>query len=178
MPKVNTVEKARKDDPDHGIKAGDKYYWWKFRFGGIHKSKTYPKRSQLTQSSFLSWLYDLEDTISSYEGSTKEDFEAHRDELASEIESQHDELQSNLENMPEGLQESSILNERIEALDSWKSDVENCECEDYDEEELAKEIREEEKLGEDEDVSEKVNAKIQELVEAAYETLKEQGAGL
>lgn len=40
-----------------------------------------------------------------------------RDDLIKEIEEMRDELQSRLDNMPEQLQESSVLNSRIEELD-------------------------------------------------------------
>ena len=49
MPRVHFVRKAAKAHAG-GIEKGDSYYWWKFRYGGIRKSKTRPKRSQLTQS--------------------------------------------------------------------------------------------------------------------------------
>jgi len=50
MPRVNRVNAARKARPDSGIAVGDSYYWWKFRYGGKHYSRTYPQRSDLTQS--------------------------------------------------------------------------------------------------------------------------------
>ncbi len=49
MPRVKS-QKANKDYPDQGIAKGDTYYKWSFRFGGTHKSLTYPRPSQLTQS--------------------------------------------------------------------------------------------------------------------------------
>ena len=62
MPRVYFVKKARKDYPV-GIKKGDSYYWWKFRYGGIHRSKTRPRPSQLTQSEFLSTIYAIIEEI-------------------------------------------------------------------------------------------------------------------
>jgi len=59
MPRVNHVKKARKDNPV--CKKGESYYWWKFRFGGKKYSLTYPKQSQLTQSPYLSVIYDCQD---------------------------------------------------------------------------------------------------------------------
>ncbi len=53
MARAHFVKKARKDNPAAGIKAGDSYYWWKFRRGGKHYSKTAPRPSQLTQSEYL-----------------------------------------------------------------------------------------------------------------------------
>lgn len=45
-------------------------------------------------------------------------------EAISEIESLHDELQESLDNMPEQFQESSPLNEKIEALEEWLEEIE------------------------------------------------------
>ena len=59
MPRVTFVKKARKDNPV--AKKGEPYYWWQFAFGTKQYSKTQPARSQLTQSSFLSQLYELQD---------------------------------------------------------------------------------------------------------------------
>jgi len=79
MTKAHFVKKARKDYPDAGIKAGEKYYWWKFNFQKhIYRSKTAPTRQQLTKSDFLSHVYDIEDHI----GNLSTD-----DDLAGEVES-------------------------------------------------------------------------------------------
>lgn len=59
MPRVHHVKKARKDNP--ACMRGESYYWWKFRNGGKHFSLTYPKQSQLTQSIYLSIIYDCAD---------------------------------------------------------------------------------------------------------------------
>lgn len=59
MPRVHQVKKARKDNPV--CKRGESYYWWKFRNGGKHYSLTYPKQSQLTQSPYLSVIYECQD---------------------------------------------------------------------------------------------------------------------
>lgn len=104
-------------------------------------SKTYPKRSQLTQSSFLQSLYELQDNFSF----DQDDPGSSRDELINEIENLRDECQSSLENMPEHLRETSdsglMLQERIEALEAWVSDLEQVDCEI--DEELSDEEREE-----------------------------------
>lgn len=63
MARVTFVKKARKAIKSAGIKKGEPYYWWKFRFGGKHVSKTPPRRSQLTQSSKKAALFDAEDSL-------------------------------------------------------------------------------------------------------------------
>lgn len=64
MPRVSS-QKAAKDYPEIGIKKGETYYKWSFRYGGTHKSKTYPRASQLTQSKYsavYAALENLQDT--------------------------------------------------------------------------------------------------------------------
>lgn len=59
MPRVKS-QKANKDYPDQGIAKGDTYYKWSFRYGGTHKSLTYPRPSQLTQSKLSDPLAQVE----------------------------------------------------------------------------------------------------------------------
>jgi hypothetical protein len=133
MPRVNFVKKARKDNP--AVKAGESYYWWKFRFGGKQYSKMPPARAQLTQSEFLSTLYDLEDGLSDRfaHAASSDELETARDDLVSEIQELLDETKSRLENMPEHLQDTSdsgmMLQERIDGLQSWIDDLESVDLE-------------------------------------------------
>jgi len=148
MPRVTHIKKARKDYPSFGIQKGDSYYMWSFNFGPTYKSKTYPKRSQLTRSDFLSQLYDLEDGISSRFSGFQDDGETPNsdlsssiqdgiDSLVSDIQNLLDETQERLDSMPEQLQETSdagaTLQERIEGLEGWISELESVDT-DIDEE--------------------------------------------
>ena len=63
MPQVHFVKKARKTNKTLGIKKGDSYYWWKFRYGGKHVSTKHPRPSQLTQSDFLGTALGLQESI-------------------------------------------------------------------------------------------------------------------
>lgn len=63
MPKLHHVMHARKAQPANGIEKGDSYYWWEFRNGGKHVSKTRPRRSQLTQSEFYAAMWEAEDSL-------------------------------------------------------------------------------------------------------------------
>ena len=141
MPRVHFVKKARKDYPEAGIKKGESYYWWKFRYGGLHRSKTKPKPSQLTQSDFLSQVYEIEERIQEID--IDDDFQAEIDDIVSELEMLRDETEDKLNNMPEQLQDTSeagiLLQDRIDALDDWISDLESVDIsidEDLSEEEL------------------------------------------
>ena len=137
MARATFVQKARKDVEGTDIKAGDSYYWWKFRFGGKRYSKTAPRRSQLTQSNFLGQLYDLQDRIGDMVCDSVGDFDDFRDGVLADIEDLKSECENNLENMPEQLRESSsgeILQERIDALESWYSEIENIQVEESEDE--------------------------------------------
>jgi chromosome segregation ATPase len=132
MPRVYHVKKARKDNPV--TKAGGSYYWWKFRYGPKMFSLTYPKRSQLTRSNFLSQLYDLQDELPDIvNGYAADDLESAVDELVNRIEEMRDECQESLDNMPEQLQDSSdagmMLTERIDAMESWIDELQSLDLE-------------------------------------------------
>ena len=71
MPRIHHVKSARKNYPSAGIKKGDSYYWWKFRYSSRQLSKTPPRASQLTQSEFLSQVYDLQDAIGAWSSEAK-----------------------------------------------------------------------------------------------------------
>ena len=118
MTRAHFVKKARKDNKDLGIKKGESYYWWKFRFGGKHASKTPPKRSELTQSAFYASIWDIEDTMAAL--TMESDFESEIENTVSELENVKDECQNSLDNMPEQLQSAptgELLQNRMESID-------------------------------------------------------------
>lgn len=130
MPRVNYVKKARNDNPV--AKAGEPYYWWKFRHGGKHYSKTRPRQSQLTQSDKKSRAYAaaeaLED-ISIGEDSTLDDLKEQLESIASDVGEIAEEYRESIQNMPESLQESDtaqLCEENAENLDSWQSEIEQA----------------------------------------------------
>ena len=145
MPRVNTVEHARKDYPEAGIKKGDKYYWWKFRYGGKHMSTTPPKPSQLTQSSFLSQLYEIQERLQSLDATDAESLKSEVEEIAGELRNLSEECENNKSNMPDGLQEGEVgqmLESRAEACSSAADELEGIDF-DIDEEALIEEAKEE-----------------------------------
>ena len=143
MARAKFVKKARKARPEHGIEVGDSYYYWAFMQGGRggpkHYSKTRPTRSQLTQSDFLSQIYEMEDR-----GFTAEDPDGLRDErdtLVSDLESLGDEQYDKFSNMPDVLQQGDtgqLLEQRQEACQNIASEFEgidlDCDVEEGDEE--------------------------------------------
>jgi hypothetical protein len=181
MPKVTEVKKARKDYPNFGIKKGDTYYHWSFKMGPKMMSKTYPKRSQLTRSDFLSQLYDLEDEIGSrFEGiDNPDDISGVLDDLKSDIESLRDSEQDKLDSLPEQFQEAGpgeIINERIEALENWISELEGIDIPSEDD--VLEELDESEPKNKDADKKppekdeEKKEGESSELTEEQKEHLR------
>ena len=135
MPRVIHVKAARKDNPV--TSKGGSYYWWKFRYGGKRYSLTYPRSSQLTQSAYYGAVRSLSEMIE--DAGTPEDNDALttlRDEAVSEIENIGEECSSSLENMPESLTYSptgELLQERIDACEEARGELENIEEFDEDE---------------------------------------------
>jgi hypothetical protein len=134
MAKAHYVKKARKAIKDAGIKIGDSYYWWKFRFGGRRVSKTPPTRSQLTQSDFLSQVYDLEDRIGRLSATDyvedPDSLKSDLDDIASEIRSLGEEQSDKLSNMPDSLQSGStgeLLQQRSDECESWADELEGID---------------------------------------------------
>jgi hypothetical protein len=132
MPRVHHVKKARKDHGEN-IKKGDSYYWWKFNYGPKVKSKTYPRRSQLTRSDFLGTYYDIQDGFEPTPDSIIDDLS----NLIDDVSNLRDETQERFDNMPENLQETSssgeMLQERIDGLEGWISDLESIDADSWEE---------------------------------------------
>lgn len=128
--KVYTVKKSRtkRRDAITGkiIPVGSTVYWWKFREIGKQYSATYPRRQDLTRSEFLKTFYDIADQVEAWD----EDLQPESiDEILDQIETLKEETEESLEAMPEQLQETSsageLLQERIEELENWHSDLDN-----------------------------------------------------
>lgn len=154
MPRVHT-KKARKDYPNAGIKKGDTYFSWSFRYGGKHKSLTPPRPSQLTQSKMSAALAageTLEDSIKS--ATTLQDLVDALNQAAEEIKAVAEEYEDSLGNMP--TQEGGVaeaMQEKIDGLTEWadslESDAGDVEgIEDFDEFETVSAERKEEMMEE------------------------------
>jgi hypothetical protein len=143
MAKVHHVKAARKPIKEAGVKVGESYYWWKFRRGARRVSKTYPRRSQLTQSDFLSQAYDIEDHIAALKAQDymgdPDSLKSDLDDIASEIRSLGEEQADKLSNMPDSLQNGptgELLQQRADECEAWADEIEGIEVdvpEDADE---------------------------------------------
>lgn len=172
MIRLHFVKKARKANKNAGIKKGDSYFWWKFRYGPKHCSKTQPPRSALTQSEFLGTMWDIEDTLATV--GEDDDFASIVDDAKSQLEELRDETQGKLDNMPEQLQQAEtgeLLQNRVESCDEMISELEGV---DTDVEEVPEEPEQEkgesqehydERLEEYETTKTEVSKKRQEVAE-------------
>jgi hypothetical protein len=136
MARANFVKAAAKDYPQHGIKKGDSYYWWKFRYGGKHFSKLPPKQSQLTQSAYLSQAYAIDEAVG--ELSASSDLAGEIESIVSDLESLADECESNRSNMPDALQDSetgTLLEERAQACRDAAESLQQADLDDFTEDE-------------------------------------------
>ena len=144
MPRVHHVRKARKSYLHDNIEAGQEYWWWQFAFGRKIRSNKPPVRSQLTQSGFLSNLWDMQDGLSN-RFTNIDTIGDDKQELVDELQTMLDECEESLENMPESLRETSAsgetLQERIDALGEWIDELDGIDT-DIDED-LKGEDREE-----------------------------------
>lgn len=130
MPRVQT-QKARKDYPEQGIKKGDTYYSWKFRYGGEYKSKTPPKPSQLTQSKWAA-VYAAREMIEEWDERSSADDLATLisdaagtvDECASEYEESAEAMGGAGEQMREWAEQLQSLSSELEDLQSRAADIE------------------------------------------------------
>ena len=127
MAKLNFVKQARKDIIRNDkiiVAKGESYYWWQFAFQKKQVSKTQPSRQQLTQSEYQKRMYDFDDELEGFANVEIETWQDKLESLISEVQDYKDELEDNLSNMPKHLQESSVLNERIDSLDSAITELE------------------------------------------------------
>lgn len=148
------------------IAKGESYYWWQFKNSPKQLSKTQPKASQLTQSNYLSQLYELQEQIDYFSPSEVEEVESFVEEMKENLENLKDETQGSLDNMPESLQSSptgELLQERVDALDNAISEFEGIDI-DYEEPD-EDEIRQDIATDEDIELEEVTQEQIQNVID-------------
>lgn len=178
MPRVHFVQKARKDNSV--VKKGESYYHWKFRHGPKKYSRNRPKPSQLTQSEFLSTVYDLNDRIEELEASDIDDLQSQVSEISDEFRTLGYDQQEKVYNMPEGLQQGDtgqLLERRAEECADVADQLEGLDFDSCNEDALRDEavdaVREEnpDKTNDWDPPEEEVQKKLDELMEEKMETL-------
>ena len=122
MPRVEH-RRAAKDYPASGIKKGEKYYTWKFKFGGRRRQKERPLPEQLTQSPYLQEWLPLQREIEAFDGTASD-----LDSLLERVRDLGQEQQDKLDNMPDGLQDGhagETLRERADECEDLASTLED-----------------------------------------------------
>jgi len=131
MASVHFVKKARKANKEAGIKKGESYYWWSFKFGGKRYSKTLPRASQLTQSDFLSQAYSLSEQLEDITVDMDiDEIRSQVEDVVEQIRSLGEEQAEKYDNMPEGLQSGStgeLLQGRVDECEDWASNLESVD---------------------------------------------------
>ena len=122
MARAKFVKAAAKDYPEHGIKKGESYYWWQLFKRPKQYSKTAPRQSQLTGSSFLSTVYSIEERIAdlTVPETAKRTFEAVDEEHATICVHCSEDLDDHENNECSGSKE---------AMDDLESEVEDIKSE-------------------------------------------------
>ena len=131
MARAVFVAKARKDNPV--AKAGESYFWWKFRFGGKHYSKERPRPSQLTQSEFLGQLYSIQEEMQDAKPEDMDDLRGLVEDWASQLRELGEEQEEKQGNMPDALQDSptgELLQERAAGMEEMADELESIDLEE------------------------------------------------
>lgn len=183
MARLHYVKKAQKDYPEHNIKAGQEYWWIKFKVGRggiLRRFTTRPRPSQLTNSEFLGGVLSAMETFEDNVNAADEfsELESARDECVSELEQIKDDTDSKFNNMPEGLQQGDtgqLLEGRVSSLDDLISslqdvDIPNLErTDDKDEDDEDSEEEAEESDDSDDDYDSQLQTTKDELLGLSYE---------
>ena len=196
MPRITIVKAAQKNQGECGkcgakIKKGDGYKWWKFRYGGRRvrclKPECAPKPSDLTQSEFYGTLYGIQEPVeealeSFRNGGELGDLASALNDAAGELRELGEECQGKLDNMPEGLQQGDtgqLLENRAQECESKADELESAaneieSVELYDD--LEKYLADNELAREEKESDEDYNKRIQEAMDGANETARDEAA--
>lgn len=115
MTRLHFVKKSRKAYKASGINKGESYYWWKFNFSSVRRSKSKPRRSQLTRSEYYAKVYSAEESL--------------QDAVAQAENEMHDDDGDNESFFDEGPKQTVMdaIEEIISSLEELKSDMEEKE---------------------------------------------------
>lgn len=146
------------------IHKGESYWTWCFMHQTPRYSKTKPRPSQLTNSSFLSSYYGIQEQVEDFAPSRADEIQEFIDDVISQLEELRDECQDSLDNMPESLQYSSngeLLQERIDECDNLISEFEGIDTEYIPEDD---DDNEEEQSDDENEISEEEQEWIDDVV--------------
>lgn len=132
MPRVHH-RKAGKDYTAEGIKKGEMYYYWKIWKSAPRRSKTRPRPSQLTNSPFLTAVYQAGESLADL--TMKDNLRDCVDEIVSELQDLQSESEESLDMVPEQLQDTHMLTERIPELEAFINELDNFDWDETEPEE-------------------------------------------
>lgn len=153
MARLHEVQKAMKDYPKEGIKKGERYYWWQFRNenGRVHRSRTRPQPSQLTNSPFLSEALSIGEELTALTAADVLEDDFSFEEYCDRIRELGDQCSDSLSNMPDSLQMSptgELLQQRADDCEQWASDLEAIDLDQPEQEDEESDEDYKERLGE------------------------------
>lgn len=129
------VKKARKPIVQDGktiVEVGQEYWWIKANprsAKSIYTSEPTIEQKRQHMTEWEARIGEFEDKkaiLENFEGDAS-DFETEKDSLVDEINEFKEELEGRLESMPESLKDGSVLNERIDELESMVEEVSGIE---------------------------------------------------
>ena len=192
MPRVNSVEKARKSPGTCSkcgkkIESGARYIWWKFRFGGKRircGACPRPRQSELTNSDKLSRCYAAGESIQDAIDTFQKDFDIDSlrstvEDAANEIREVAQEYRDSAESVESGMNNRMpICDELEEKADNLESKADDMESAAGNLEEFAEDTARDEAESEAEGKDEKEKEeKVEELFKDKQEAWAEEQVG-
>lgn len=184
MPRVNTVEKSRKEQScgscGETIPVGAGYRWIKPRYGGKRTRCLKPacrfRSSDLVSSDKLQRVYGaqetIEDFIASWDGLDLDDVKNALDEAATEIDDVASEYRESADNIRSSFSESTTADdceEKADGLESWAQELRDA-VDSIDDRPFPADEEEDE---EDDSASEDEREEAKKAAEAKAEKLQE-----
>ena len=125
--KIHHIKKARKDYPDDGIKKGDEYFWWKWRYGTKQRSPVRPTSlDKYPNTAEKEW------TELQYRVQMKIDAEEYDADLLQELQEYADAQEDKISCIPEvfeDTEQSQQMQQRFDEATEMTSTLENLEDE-------------------------------------------------
>lgn len=127
--KIYTVKSAAKDYPEEGIKKGEPYFYCTPKCRRKTKDQREKSKSKPALEAWIqSYAKSHQGEFSSNIDRWREEYESlqceeDRDQLEAEVQDYLDEKEERKNNIPEQLQESHIINDQIDELETLLEDI-------------------------------------------------------
>lgn len=131
--KIYSIKKAKKDYPDDNIKKGDSYFYCRPKGLGKIRSRYKPSLEEWIQDYIKSFRGEFATNMAEWEIKfTELTDNQEKEDLLEEIDEFISQKEDSLANIPDSLQDSSIINEQLDELRSFREDVDSWEGWDND----------------------------------------------